>query len=155
MRIIIKILKKVSQNNVTQFGLCIKKAPAIVPVNEDFHIKWQKILKSAEKELIELLLLESETIIAKIQFEVDSSVNALFPKDQEEVRQHLKEKNRKLKEKLKKRREKKWKKFTNRPNYGYYSPKVDPPHQQVLVSSPKEVVAANDSSSLHRNVTDR
>ena len=36
---------------------------------------------------------------------------------------------------------------------GYYSPKVDPPHQQVLVSSPKEVIAANDSSSLHRNVT--
>ena len=35
------------------------------------------------------------------------------------------------------------------------SPKVDPPHQQVLVSSPKEVIAANDSSSLHRNVTAR
>ena len=99
-------------------------------------------------------MLESETIIAKIQFEVGNSVNALFPEDQE-VRKHLKEKNRKLKEKLKKRREKKWKKFTNHRNYGYYSPKVDPPHQHVLVSSPKEVVAANDSSSLHRNVTDR
>ena len=100
-------------------------------------------------------MLESETKIAKIQFEVDNSVNALFPKDQEEVRQHLKEKNRKLKEKLKKRREKKWKKFTNCPNYRYYSPKVDPPHQQFLVSSPKEVIAANDSSSLYRNVTAR
>ena len=88
----------------------IKKAPAIVRVNEDFHIKWQKILKSAEKE--------SETIIAKIQFEVDNSVNALISKDQEEVRQHLKKKNRKLKEKLKKSREKKWKKFTNRPIMG-------------------------------------
>ena len=88
----------------------IKKAPAIVRVNEDFHIKWQKILKSAEKE--------SETIIVKIQFEVDNSVNALIPKDQEEVRQHLKKKNRKLKEKLKKSREKKWKKFTNRPIMG-------------------------------------
>ena len=84
-------------------------------------------------------MLESETIIAKIQSEVDNSVNALFLKDHKEVRQHLKEKNRKLKEKLKKRREKKWKKFTNLPNYGYYSPKVDLPHQQVLVSSPKEV----------------
>ena len=58
-------------------------------------------------------------------------------------------------EKLKNRREKKWKKFANRPNYGYYSPKVDPPRQQFLVSSPKEVVVANDSSSLHRNVTAR
>ena len=45
--------------------------------------------------------------------------------------------------------------FTNRPNYGYYSPKVDPPHKQVLVCSPKEAVAANDSLSLHRNVTAR
>ena len=131
-------------NNVTPFGLRIKKAPAIVPVNEDFHIKWQKILKSAEKELKELLL-ESKTKIAKIQFEVDNSVNALFPEDQEEIRNHLKEKNRKLKEKLKKLREKKWKKFTNRLNYGYYSPKCDPPHQQVLVSSPEEVVEASDS----------
>ena len=124
-------------------------------IYEDFYIKWQKILKSAEKELIELLLLESETVIAKIHFEIDNSVNALFPEDQEEIRKHLKEKNRKLNEKLKKRREKKWKKFTNRPNCGYYSPKIDPPHQQILVSSPKEVAVANDSSSLHRNVTAR
>ena len=43
-------------------------------------------------------------------------------------------------------------KFTNRPNYGYYSTKGDFPHQQVLVSSPEEVVAVNDSLSLHRNV---
>ena len=100
-------------------------------------------------------MLESETIIAKIQFEVDNSVNALFPEDQEGVINHLKEKNHKLKEKLKKRREKKWKKFTNRPNYGYYSRKSDLPHQQVLVSSPEEVVGASDSSSLHRNVTVR
>ena len=88
--------KESLSNNVTPFGLRIKKAPAIVPVNEDFHIKWQKILKSAEKELIQLLLLESETI----QLEVDNSVNALFPEDQEEVRKHLKKKNRKSKEKL-------------------------------------------------------
>ena len=36
--------KESVSNNVTPFGLCIKKAPAIVPVNEDFHIKWQKIV---------------------------------------------------------------------------------------------------------------
>ena len=78
-------------NNITPFGLRIKKTPAIVPVNEDFHIKRQKTLKNAEKELIELLLLESEAIIAKILFEVDNSVNTLFPEDQEEVRKHLKE----------------------------------------------------------------
>ena len=52
-------------------------------------------------------MLESETIIAKIQFEVDNSVNALFPEDQEEVKKHLKEKNHKLNEQLKKWRERK------------------------------------------------
>ena len=142
-------------NNVSPFGLRIKNAPAIVRVDKDFHIKWQRVLKNAEKELTELLLLEWETIIAKIKFEVDKSVNALFPEDPEEVRKHLKEKNRKLKEQLKKPREKKWEKFTNRSSYGYYSPIVDLPHQQLLVSSPKEIVAANDSSSLYRNVTVR
>ena len=43
----------------------------------------------------------SETIIAKIQFEVDKLVNALFAEDQEEVKKYLKEKNLKLKEQLK------------------------------------------------------
>ena len=37
----------------------------------------------------------------------------------------------------------------------YYLPKGNPPQQQVLVSCPEEVVAASDSSSLHRNVTVR
>ena len=44
-----KSFRESLSNNVTPFGLRIKKAPAIVPVNEDFHRKWQKILKSAEK----------------------------------------------------------------------------------------------------------
>ena len=58
-----------------------------------------------------------------------------------------------MKEQLKKRRENKWKKFIKRPNYVYYSPKFDPPHQQLLVSSPNEVGATNDSPSQHRNVS--
>ena len=53
-------------------------------------------------------MLELETIIAKIQFEVDNSENALYLEDQEEVRKHLKGKNHKLREKLKKWRERKW-----------------------------------------------
>ena len=94
-------------------------------------------------------MLELETIIAKIQFEVDNSENALYLEDQEEVRKHLKGKNHKLMEKLKKKERKEMDQFTNRPNYGCFLPKVDPPHQQVLVISPKEVTATNDSSSLH------
>ena len=41
-----------------------------------------------------------ECIVGRRFFEVDNSGNALFPEDQEEVRKHLKKKNRKSKEKL-------------------------------------------------------
>ena len=48
---------------------------AIVPVNENFLLKLHKIPKNAEKQLIELLLSESETVITKIRPVKDGSVN--------------------------------------------------------------------------------
>ena len=74
-----KKFKESLSKNVTPFGLRIKKAPATETVNDDFHMKWHSILENAEKQLIELLLFESETMVAKIQFEVDMSIKALFP----------------------------------------------------------------------------
>lgn len=53
-------------NETTPFSLHIKKAPGIVTVTEDFHIKWNGILKSTERDLIKLLLVESENVITKI-----------------------------------------------------------------------------------------
>ena len=47
-------------NEIIPFGLRIKKAPGIVPVTEDFHIKWNEIWKGTERKLIEFLLVESE-----------------------------------------------------------------------------------------------
>ena len=66
---------QVEENSI---GLHIKKAPGIVPVN-DFHIKWNEILKGTERKLIELLLVESEKVMTKIQLEVDSSINSNYP----------------------------------------------------------------------------
>ena len=68
--------------DVTPFGLHIKKIPTIETVNEDFYSKWHSILKNAEKQRIELLLFESETIVAKIQFELDMLIKALLSNDQ-------------------------------------------------------------------------
>ena len=67
-------------------------------------------------------MLESETITAKIQFEVDNSINAFFQK----IKKKLLGMTEQLKTErtTKKCREKKWKKFTNRPSYGYYPPKL-------------------------------
>ena len=83
MNIIAKTLEKVSQIILHRLDFALRKHQLLSLL--------MKTLKNAEKKLIELLLLESEAIIAKIQFEVDNSVNTLFPEDHEEVRKHLKE----------------------------------------------------------------
>ena len=62
MNIIKKELKEILSDNVTSFGLSIKKTPAIETVNEDFRIKWHSILNIAEKKLKELLIFASEAI---------------------------------------------------------------------------------------------
>ena len=85
-------------NNITPFGFLIKKSPAIVPVNEDFRIKGHDIINNAEKQFIELLLIESViTVIAKIQLEVDQSIDALFPDESQDIRIALKGTNREMK----------------------------------------------------------
>ena len=62
MNIIKKESKEILSDNVTSFGLSIKKTPAIETVNEDFRIKWDSILNIAEKKLKELLIFASEAI---------------------------------------------------------------------------------------------
>ena len=64
-------------------------------------MKWYSILKNSEKQFVELLLLESQTMVAKIQFEVDMSMKALFLNDQGEVKNILREKNQKIEKQLK------------------------------------------------------
>ena len=67
-----------------------------------YHIKWHNILKNAEKQLIELLLIVSETVAAKLQLEVDQSTDALFIDESQDLRTALEEKNREMKKQLEK-----------------------------------------------------
>ena len=48
--------------------------------------------KKGRKNLIELLLLVSETVITKIQSVVDHSINALFPDENRDIRTTLEKK---------------------------------------------------------------
>ena len=68
-------------------------------------MKWYSILKNSEKQFVELLLLESQTMVAKIQFEVDMSMKALFLNDQGEVKNILREKNQKIEKQLKQQKQ--------------------------------------------------
>ena len=144
-------------SDVTSFWLRIKMVPAIKTVNEDFHMKWHSILKNAKKQL-KLLLFESETMAAKTQFEVDMSIKALFPNDQREVKNILREKNQNKKKQLEQRMQKKWKKFIERPNYGYYTPGENPGDKSV--TEPRQIIdrmhsVDNLKSELHKNITVR
>ena len=51
-------------------GLRINKKQAINTVSSDFHNNWKTIISKAEKDLVQLLLVESDKIIAKIDFEI-------------------------------------------------------------------------------------
>ena len=82
----------------------IKKAPGIVPVTKVFHIKWNKILNGTERKLIELLIVESENVIAKIQLEVDSSINSNYPDNAEAEAKWLLDRNKHLEKTLEQHR---------------------------------------------------
>ena len=69
-------------------------------------MKRHSILKNAKKQLIELLLFESETMVDEAQFEVD-----MFPNDQGKVKNILREKNQNIEKQLKQRRQNQWEKF--------------------------------------------
>ena len=44
------------EEGITPSGLQIKKKTAFLPVSEDFGIKWNAILRDAEKNIIKLLM---------------------------------------------------------------------------------------------------
>ena len=50
-----------------------------------------------KKQFIELLLIESETVTAKIQLGVDQSIDPLFPDESQDIRIALEGTNREMK----------------------------------------------------------
>ena len=52
-----------------------------------------------DKQLIELLIIELETVKAKIQLQVNQSMDDLFPDESQDVRTALEEKTREIKKK--------------------------------------------------------
>ena len=59
--------------------MCINKKPAINTVSSDFHNNWKTIISKAERDLVQLLLVESDKIIARIDFEIQSYIKEYHP----------------------------------------------------------------------------
>ena len=61
--------------------------------------------------------------MAKIQLEVDSSVNSKHPENAKAEAKQLLDRNKHLEKTLEQRCKKKWKKFTDRVDYRYFKPR--------------------------------
>ena len=85
----------------------IEEKPASQPVSEDFEVKWNSILYSAERNIVGLLLYESETFIAKIQVEIQEEVNEKNPEKFERKYAELEKLHSHFQKKLDQRRRKK------------------------------------------------
>ena len=91
---------------VTPIGLKLRKDPAFLPVTDGFQQKWDAILFNAERNLVELLLVETDSVIKKLELDFDKEMKRLFPNSIEENRSVIKKKHQPYKKQLSRRRRK-------------------------------------------------
>ena len=99
------------EEGITPSGLQIKKKTAFLPVSEDFGIKWNAILRDAEKNIIKLLMYESDQVIAKIEAEIQEELKEEDPNRFRKKFNQLENKHASFRKSLEKKRIKKWQKF--------------------------------------------
>ena len=85
-----------------------RKKPAFLPVTDGFQQKWDAILFNTERNLVELLLVENDILIKKLELDFNKELKKHFPDSIEENRSVIKKKHQPYKKQLSiKRREKK------------------------------------------------
>ena len=98
-------------NNITPYGLQLKKKAQIETVSEDFSVKWTNVLYKAEQKLLQLLLKESQLMYNKMDKELNDTIKSAYPENSEEIKNEIINQNLTLKITLNERRVKKWRKF--------------------------------------------
>ena len=68
-----------SDEGIIPAGLRINKKPPINTVSSNFHNNWKTIISKAEKDLVRILLVESDKIVTKIDFEIQSHIKEYHP----------------------------------------------------------------------------
>ena len=69
-------------------GLKIKKLPAFTP---NFYSEWNQVLHKAEKELVNLLLIESSKVVEKTERDVEEEIRTQYPTDYDRKRLKVEE----------------------------------------------------------------
>ena len=78
-------------------------------VSENFEEKWKTALLNAGKDLVRLLLVDSDKVIAKIELEIESNLKKEDLFNSKKNYQFLEKKHDKYRGYLKERHDRKWK----------------------------------------------
>lgn len=89
-------IQNIHKGNIPN-GFQLKKKSAFEPVFSDFNDKWRTNLYQAEKNLVNLLLLESDTVITKINIQIDSILKDNRQVDFRKIYENLENKHSKFK----------------------------------------------------------
>ena len=98
-------------NNITPYGLQLKKKAQIETVSEDFSVKWTNVLYDAKRKLVQLLLKESQLIYDKMGKELNDTIKSAYPRNSVVTKNEIINRNLALKITLNERSVKKWRKF--------------------------------------------
>ena len=98
-------------NNITPYGLQLKKKAQIETVSEDFSVKWTNVLYEEERKLVQLLLNKSQLMYNKIDKELNDTIRSAYPENSEEIKIEIIHRNLTFKITFYERRVKKWRKF--------------------------------------------
>ena len=72
-------------NNITPYGLQLKKKAQIETISGDFSVKWTNVLYKAERKLVQLLLKESQLMYDKMDKELNNTIKSAYPENSEEI----------------------------------------------------------------------
>ena len=118
-----EIIKIVLLNNVTPYGLQLKKKARIEIVSEDFSVKWTNILYDVERKLVQLLLKVSQLMYDKPDKELNDTIKSAYLENSLNIKNEIINRNLTLKITLNDRRVKKSRKFKQK-NSGKKSSKT-------------------------------
>lgn len=83
--------------DITPYGLQLKKKAAISSISPDFSNRWNNVLKETERELLKLLLKEVNEISDDANRKLDETVKSLYSHNFSREKEHVQKRNLDLK----------------------------------------------------------
>ena len=132
-------------NDITPYGLQLKKHAQSETISEDFPAKWLNVLHEGERKLVNLLLEETKLVHQELGNKFNKDLITNFPQNHTDIKNDIISRNLTLKTTLSDRRKKKWWKFKRKNRV------IRTPRKSTKVSDFAEVALAR---SKYVNVTD-